>query len=248
MNTGPSQPRDDDDASLLAAEYALGVLEADAHRAAAARAERDRAFARDVTGWHERLSPMLDDIAPVAPPLALWPRIRAALGLDAAPRVPLWQRLGFWQGFGAAGLAATAASLVAVMVLRTHVPELPGVHAARAPHPITLLTSLAAPDGVGAYVAAVDADACTLLLVPTGDARIPAGKVAELWVITPNGTPRSLGVRSDGMQAVSVPTPLRKIFRATTALAVSIEPRGGSPTGLPTGDVVASGALASLVP
>jgi anti-sigma-K factor RskA len=254
MNTDPTLPRDDDP-RLLAAEFTLGVLDADAHRAASRRLERDPAFAREVGGWHERMAPMLDRIDAVEPPPALWPRIRAALGLAAAPRVPpgqrvpLWQRLPFWQGFGAAGLAATAASLVAVMVLRGPDPDAGprDVHAVRAPHPITLLTSLAAADGSAAFVAAVDADACTLLLMPTGDARVPAGKVAELWVITPSGTPRSLGVRTQAMQAVSVPAPLQKIFRPTTTLAVSIEPPGGSPTGQPTGAVIASGALASLV-
>ena len=238
----PQEPTGDD---LLAGEYVLGVLEAGAHRATAARIEREPALARAVDGWCERLAPMLDAIEPVEPPMGLWPRIRARLGLDAGKRVPLWQRLSFWHGFGAAGLAATAASLVAVMVLRT--PAVDHAHGVSAPHPITLLTSLAAPDGSAAFVAAVDADACTLLLMPTGDARIPAGKVAELWVISPNGTPRSLGVRSQAMQAVSVPAALQKIFRPTTTLAVSIEPQGGSPTGLPTGAVIASGALASLV-
>lgn len=254
MSTDTPLPRGGDDA-LLAAEFTLGVLDAGAHRAAAARLARDPGFAREVSGWREQLAPMLEELEAVEPSPALWPRIRAALGPDAAPhappeqREPLWKRLNFWQGFGAAGLAATAASLVAVMVLRGPSPDVAphDAHAVRAPHPVTLLTSLAAADGSAAFVAAVDADACTLLLMSTGDARVPAGKVAELWVVTPNGTPRSLGVRTQAMQAVSVPLPLRKIFRSTTTLAVSIEPPGGSPTGLPTGAVIASGALASLV-
>jgi len=46
--------------------------------------------------------------------------------------------------------------------------------------------------------------------------------------------------------AIVVPTGLRKALLAAATLAVSIEPAGGSPTGAPTGDVIAKGTLAKL--
>ncbi len=236
------EPPGDD---VLAGEYVLGVLDADTHRAFSARLPREPALARDVAAWERQLAPMLEDIEPVAPPLGLWPRIRAHVGLDPAPgsssRVPLWERLGFWRGFSAAGLAATAATLVALLVLRQPYPQYP-----HAPHPITMLTTIAQADGSPAFVAAVDSDACTLLVMPM-DADVPKGKVPELWVIASDGVPRSLGVR--GVQhadAIIVPVKLRAGMLAAATLAVSIEPIGGSPTGAPTGAVIAKGALAKL--
>ena len=247
----PEDPRQEppgDD--VLAGEYVLGVLDAETHRAVAARLPREPALAREVAAWERQLAPMLDAIEPVAPPLGLWPRIRAHVGLAPAPAsgradsgldVPLWQRLGFWRGFSAAGLAATAASLVALLVLRQPYPQYP-----HAPHPITMLTTIAQADGSPAFVAAVDADACTMLVMPM-DAHVPEGKVPELWAIAGDGVPRSLGVR--GMQhadAITVPVDLRAGILAAATLAVSIEPVGGSPTGAPTGEVIAKGALAKL--
>ena len=236
------EPPGDD---VLAGEYVLGVLDADTHRAVAARLSREPALLREVAAWERQLAPMLDDIEPVAPPLSLWPRIRAHVGLAPAPesssRVPLWERLGFWRGFSVAGLAATAATLVALLVLRQPYPQYP-----HAPHPITMLTTIAQADGSPAFVAAVDADACTMLVMPM-DADVPKGKVPELWVIAGDGVPRSLGVR--GLQhadAIIVPVELRAGMLAAATLAVSIEPVGGSPTGAPTGDVIAQGALAKL--
>jgi anti-sigma-K factor RskA len=192
---------------------------------------------------------MLDDIEPVAPPLGLWPRIRADVGLGAVPasrhasarNVPLWERLGFWRGFSAAGLAATAASLGALLALRQPQPPYP-----HAPHPITMLTTIAQADGSPAFVAAVDADACTMLVMPM-DAELPKGKVPELWMIAGDGVPRSLGVRGTvHADAIIVPVALRAGLLAAATLAVSTEPLGGSPTGAPTGDVIAKGALAKL--
>jgi anti-sigma-K factor RskA len=43
-----------------------------------------------------------------------------------------------------------------------------------------------------------------------------------------------------------VPAALKDRLSATAALAVSLEPPGGSPTGLPTGPVIASGKLTKL--
>lgn len=242
-------PQGDD---LLAGEYVLGVLDADTHRAFAARVPREPVLAREVAAWQHRLAPMLEDIEPVSPPLGMWPRVRTHLGLGAttasnrdgaAGQTPLWERLGFWRGFSAAALAATAASLVAVLVVRQPQSQFP-----RAPHPITMMTTIAQADGSPAFVAAVDSDACTMLVMPM-DAKVPKDKVPELWVIAADGVPRSLGVRgTTRADAIVVPASLRDGLLAAATLAVSIEPVGGSPTGAPSGNMIAKGALAYLTP
>ena len=238
------------DEAMLAAEYVLGVLDAPARRAFAARMAKDASLAREVAQWQRRLSPMADEFADVAPPLGLWPRIRAHVGLSqapgATPRVPLWDRVAFWRGIGAAGFAATAASLLALAMLPRSLP-VPEEHSPL-PHPLRLVATASSADGQPMLMAAVDDDACTMVVMPVRASRmVPAGKVAELWFVAADGRPHALGIGDRApMQAITVPRALRNDMLAQGMLAVSIEQPGGSPTGQPTGDVVARGPLTRL--
>jgi anti-sigma-K factor RskA len=68
----------------------------------------------------------------------------------------------------------------------------------------------------------------------------------ELWVIPAGGKPRSLGVMPDARQThMQLADALAELMQEGATVAISVEPRGGSPTGSPTGPVVASGALRS---
>ncbi|WP_184060625.1 anti-sigma factor domain-containing protein, partial [Sphingomonas aerophila] len=70
----------------------------------------------------------------------------------------------------------------------------------------------------------------------------PRGRVAELWRIGADGVPRSLGLLATG-QATQLSLRPRTGPGLGETLAISIEPSGGSPTGAPTGPVVATGVL-----
>jgi anti-sigma-K factor RskA len=98
-------------------------------------------------------------------------------------------------------------------------------------------------------VAAIDDDACTIVLMPH-DRQPAPGQVPELWVIAGDGTPHSIGTGSDApQQAMVVPAALRTTLLgadANTTLAVSMEPPGGSPTGKPTGFIAGRGPLTRL--
>ena len=71
-------------------------------------------------------------------------------------------------------------------------------------------------------------------------------KTLEVWLVPPNGTPRSLGllpsVEGGTTVALTLPRETAEAL-ATSELAVSLEPSGGSTTGLPTGPVLFSGAV-----
>lgn len=250
MSTGdhPLPPEPSDDA-LLAAEYVLGVLDAPARRAVAARMAHDAALAREVATWQRHLSSLADEIEEVVPPLGLWPRVRAHVGLpratDIASPPPLWERLAFWRGVGAAGMVATAASLLALALL----PRLLPVEQDHSPlpHPLRLVATASSPGGEPILMAAVDDDACTMVVMPLRAAAVPAGKVAELWFVSADGHPHALGLGDRApMQAITVPAALRNEMLAQGAVAVSLEPAGGSRTGLPSGDVIARGRLRRL--
>ena len=72
-------------------------------------------------------------------------------------------------------------------------------------------------------------------------------RVLELWLIAPGDQPRSLGLIEAGRPVhINLPPDLIRRIAADATLAVSLEPPGGSPTGLPTGPVIANGKLTNL--
>ena len=73
------------------------------------------------------------------------------------------------------------------------------------------------------------------------------GRAPQLWLIPPGLDPQPLGLL-DPTRPVTFAIPPRLLPQATrdAVLAVSLEPPGGSPTGRPTGPVVAQGPLTDL--
>lgn len=221
------------DDELLAAEYALGVLEATDRMTAAARIAREPAFANTVAAWEARLSPWASDIDEAAPPAHVWNAIAAALPAAAPRRPTLWQSLAFWRGLALATGVLAAACIGALIYLGTLETAPPLV---------------AAIDGGGHhhFVATVDVRRGTVAVVPAAFANQP-DRVPELWLIPPGGKPHALGIlRADRAVTITIPRALIPDTTRNAVLAVSLEPPGGSPTGQPTGPVIASGKLTTL--
>lgn len=227
-----------DGGKIIAAEYVLGVLGAEERREVQRRLAHEPALASEVAFWEERLGVLADAVAPVAPPQHTWSQIEAAIHTPTTARpASLWQSLAFWRGFGIASATLAAASLAALAYIGL-------VPATRTP----LMATLAGTSGQPNFVAAVTATGDTLLVVPaallTNDPR-----AIELWLIPPgpNQRPRSLGLIQPGQpMRLTIPPDLAGRLTPDAALAVSLEPPGGSPTGQPTGPVIASGKFTSL--
>lgn len=243
-------PEDDD---TLAADFALGALDAAAMRDAELRLRRDPAFARAVEGWQALLSPLAETVPSVAPPATMWESIAGKIdpARPVAPvpaRTSLWSSLAFWRTFAA---GATTCAALALALLITRPPERVEVRVpvAVAAAPGTLLTAqMAATDKSAAVLinATFDPARGAVILTPAAkDAS--AGKTPELWVIVGKNPPRSLGlIDLKGAQEHRIPADLRPLLGQGVTLAISLEPAGGSPTGLPTGPVVAAGTLAAI--
>jgi len=93
----------------------------------------------------------------------------------------------------------------------------------------------------------VQAHADYLQVEPLALAAITAQQSLELWAIPADGKPVSLGVIPAGGKGKVVLSDAQKaLIGKPIALAVSLEPKGGSPTGQPTGPVLYQGALAAL--
>jgi anti-sigma-K factor RskA len=223
-----------DRGKLVAAEYVLGVLGAEERREVERRLMHEPALAAEVAFWEERLGVLADAVAPVAPPQHTWSQIEAAIASPQASQpASLWQNLAFWRGFGIASATLAAASIAALVYIGL-------IPATRAP----LMATLAGSSGQPNVVAAVTGN--DLLVVPaallTNDPR-----AVELWLILPNQRPHSLGLIHPGQaMRLTIPPDLADRLTPDAALAISLEPPGGSPTGQPTGPVVASGRLTRL--
>lgn len=239
MSSTPHLP---DDREALAAEYALGVLEGEELAKAIELERSDAAFRSAVDRWNGRFAPLFDGVAPVEPPAQAFAAIEQRVGTasDASNDnvIVLRRRLNRWRTF-AAGAAALAASLTLVLITRPPSEVAP-------PTTISTPTMVAVIEGdqvKAPMVATWSASDRSLKVVPTAVAALDPAHSRELWMIPPDGKPRSMGVMPIGPMHVTVDASLAKQLGEGVVLAVSLEPVGGSPTGAPTGPVLASGKL-----
>ena len=71
-----------DDHIALAAEYALGTLDADERALVETMMIVDHGFREIVDAWDRKLAPLHQMVAPVEPPAHLWEKIKTAAGLS----------------------------------------------------------------------------------------------------------------------------------------------------------------------
>jgi len=219
---------DDPDYDLLAAEYVLGTLEGTEADEAAHLLASDTAFAAAVHRWEERLAPLAAGVQPISPPPGLWDHIEAAIAPAASTVVPATfrRRLWVWRA-STAGALAIAASLAAFIVLRSP--------------PSPRFAVLAPMTGKTPFLLATASPNGMLSVRSDGRIAVPDDRDLELWALAAGDSrPRSLGVLpAVGRQLVASLAP-------GTQLLVSLEPRGGSPTGQPTGPVLYGGRLTAV--
>lgn len=234
-------PIDDDDiGDLMAAELALGLLEGDERAVALRRMLAEPAFAQSVEAWRNHFAQLFDLWPGVEAPEDLVERIDASIGGPGARR----RGSRFPWPVVAIASSALAASLLVVMAIRPETAPPPVVFTP-APVERTGPVLVASLDDGKAPIAAIFDPARGAMRV-AGAPETPDNRVAELWVIGKDGVPHSLGVLARKPNAMTVPAADRARLLAGATLAISVEPLGGSPTGLPTGPVVAKGALASV--
>ncbi|WP_430387289.1 anti-sigma factor [Dyella sp. 20L07] len=240
MNT----PRHDDNAHLRYAEYVLGVLDADTRAEVAHEVRISDEAATAVQLWQRRLQPLSDELSPVDPPPYVWARIADTLHLethtrnDSTARPRLWENLRFWQGLGLGASALAAACLVLLLATSMHRVT------STAPTVPYMASTITQTDGHVGWTATMDIKQARIIIVPVAPATFAQGKAPELWLVPAGQKPISVG-----MIAAGTPTTLKldpallAQLGPTAALAVSVEPLGGSPTGQPTGPVIATGTI-----
>ncbi len=239
MTEAPDLPEDD----VFAAEHALGVLNAAERARAETRMAREPEFAAHVEAWRERFAPLWAEIPEIAPSAAVWRAIERALPANDNSNVRFWRRAAM------GGFALAAASLAGVIFLAMQPPVVTTV-TAPPEQPAPLLNASLSPQGetkplfIAAYDPTRKAVIVTSLVPPGTDPE----HVHQLWLITGDQKPRSIGMVEPGKSTV-LPLPEGEADKvaAGSSLAVSVEPPGGSPNpDGPSGPIAAIGQLAGV--
>ena len=223
------------DIDALAAEYVLGTLDAAERTAVAARRPREPALDAAIDAWESRLSPLAESIPPSAPPQGVFEKIEARLDAPPAPAaniVDLRRRLSRWRAAALVSGARAASLVVGVAVW-------PLVSPPSREFVAVLQKDAASP----AFVINVNIDTRVLTVRPVAAPSDPQHSY-QLWLVDARlGAPKSLGVVDDGESSVHKAANIDRAIVENATYAVSLEPRGGSPTGAPTGPVLFTGKL-----
>jgi len=210
----------------LAAEYVLGTLRGGARRRFEGWMYSDAALRLLVKEWERRLLPMHEFVRAQEPSAQAWRNIEMRLHLK--PERSSWH---FWRGFG---LGIASAAVAAALVVSISLKQLRGPS-------YDLVATLTDQQAQPALLVKADTSKRLLQVHVVGGAPVPVDRSLQLWAIPKKGSPRSLGVLGDeGRGTFSLAS--GAVGDDVVVLAISLEPRGGSPDpNGPTGPVLYKG-------
>lgn len=229
------------DPEMLAAEYALGMLDADAHAAAEARMATDSDFAARVSRWEA----VGHDWASTAPddrdwsPDDLWQRMEATFPTEREARVlprPANDAGTPPAALGSASgwrLGTIAASFAALVLGGLYLGERGRVQEFGERLALAVAQGEEATSAIRvAQVSQADGAPLLSVIYEGQDGKLTAriaeladqNLVPELWVIGPDGKPRSLGQGTGGsVFVVEITDQMRKDIAAGSVIAISLE-------------------------
>jgi anti-sigma-K factor RskA len=218
----------------LAAEYVLGTMPSRSRRRFERLMAGDPALTRTVAAWADRFAPIDTTTPAEEPPARVWRAVEARIAAGAAPPAAAhgwFGSLAFWRGLSIAACTAAAGLII-------YIAAFPG----RPEPPIPAVVAvLADQSGDPSWIAIAGPQKGEVSISPVQSQAEDTRRSFELWGIV-GGAPRPLGLLQPQsgsaavIRAAQLPLP-------GDLLAVSLEPRGGSPTGLPTGPVLSRGKV-----
>ncbi len=237
----------------LAAEYVLGTLRLGARRRFERLLRDSPAATEAALYWQQRLLPLAEQSGSIRPPEAVWHAIEQRLFAASraasttpvqAGNEPWWRRLIVWQG--AAVFSSICAVWLGFQLVRAPT-SLPSESIASTSFVVSLNNSGGEQNVLVSVQRATSNTPAALLINVVSSPKLAAAQVLELWSIPQQAgaVPRSLGLLPT-QGSVRLPLTDPALIEAAAALAVSVEPAGGSKTGLPTGPVILQGKIVKL--
>ena len=244
----------DAERTMLAAEYALGLLEGPERAEGARLYASDPAFADEVDRWVDEATDWNGEQQDVSPSPEFYRRVAAAVGVETVEQ-PVEANddeptggPGMWRPLA---LAASLAAVAFAGLWMLDRPTEPDPTIARGEAPVLpdqqdnfSIAQISSGDATSLVSALYDSDTGTLY-VKLSD--IPdAERVPQLWLLDSAGTPRSLGfgTRSANNRILLTPEQ-RQIASAGGTLAISLEQPAAQPHETPS-DVLGAAQLAHL--
>lgn len=216
-------------------EYALGLLDAAEHARMARRIAADPALRAELRLWRSRLSSLDAGFEEVPPPPRVLERVETRLfGAPARPLSGIWDSLALWRSLATGGIAVAA---LAIGFNLSQPPRIdPEAFATQ------MVAAIKAQEGFGVeFVALYNAATGEVRLTALSGEVIPE-KDYELWYIKGDEPAVSMGVLPlDQRTEIELGPEARSKFEPGTVLAITLEQKGGSPTGVAQGPVVALG-------
>jgi len=225
----------------LAAEYVLGTLRGQARARFQSLMRYDGALRSVVKDWESRLTPLARAGTDIAPPERVWQALSERL-TGEPHRLRWWESLALWRG-----LTATCAAFALVLAIVTGVSR-------EAEPPMAMIAVMNDTQGRPAMTvswpsmqAARDRPFLRVRVIQEHPVMAP-GTAWELWML-PGGesNPVSLGlITTDVDQVMELKPELAARIEGAWGIAMTVEPKGGSPTGQPTGPMVMQGPCVKL--
>lgn len=226
---------------IRVAEFVLGLLDPAEHEAMARRVAADPILRQEARFWRMRLSGFDTHFEATPPPPATLAAVEQRLfGRETRPAraSDWWNSLAVWRGL--TGAAATVALVAIGLNVLRPAPIGPEAFA-------TQLVAALEQEGSGvSFIALYDPASGAVRLTGLTGAAVPE-KDYELWAIQGSAAPISMGVVPvTGRSQMPLPPQIADTMGEGVVFAITLEPQGGSPTGDPTGPVVAKGAATPI--
>jgi anti-sigma-K factor RskA len=216
----------------LASEYVLGTLRGRARLRFQAIMQAYLPARREVLWWEQRLAAMAMRLPAIEPPSQVWTRIEERTSTNrTGTTLATRNTLRGWQAL-AAGLAFVALGLGTLLTVRDAQVQLQAVEPAQ----IAIVADETAP----LWIVNAFPQLQQLRVRALRPITLAPNQAYELWMLPNAGTaPVSLGLLPiDGESTLPLNDTAAQTLEASSTLAVSLEPAGGSPTGAPTGPIV----------
>lgn len=226
----------------LSAEYVLGTLRGQARARFESLMRYDRGLRDMVADWESRLTPLAQAGSDIAPPQRVWNALSQRLG-GIRPKPHWWESLAVWRGLTATTAVCTLALAIAV-----------GLTTGKEP-PMAMIAVMNDTEGQPAMTVswpsmrAMRDRPYIKIKVMQEHPVMAAGTAWELWML-PGGEakPVSLGlITTDVDQVMRLSPELAGRIENAWGIAMTVEPKGGSPSGRPTGPMVMKGPCVKIL-
>ncbi|MGQ2917640.1 anti-sigma factor [Rhizobium oryzihabitans] len=222
------------DIPAIADDYVLGLLEASDAEAIEAAMERDGELRAAIAKSRERFLPLDTGVEPAAVNGELWNNIESRLPpqekstTNRPIRTANDNKRNRWRSIAISAIAATVVLAAGLTFSLTRTAE-----------PLVIAVLLNEAGEVQAVVEDFGNEKATLRML--ADFAVPQDKTIQLWTLPSREVgPVSLGL-IDGVRSARLEGPVLPTPRSDQLYEITLEQAGGSPTGRPTGPILAKG-------